>query len=308
LIQGSVVYANNVFEQPWWLDIVAPNSWTEAVSKNKNGEVQARIAYAHNQKAVFMPNFTQTSGIWMDQKLKDDYGRQKTVLYELFEQINSYKNITLHLAPDNEYVLPFRWMGYHLAPRFTYRLYDLHDCDALYTGFNKTAKKNIKYARNKVSIRFETDVDALLSLLDKTFAAQSRKNPMQKEVIKGIVETCDRNGSGQYIDARDADGNIHSCAYFIYDKNVWYYLLGASDPEYRSSGAQSLVIWEGIQMASKYSKIFDFEGSMIEGIENFFRQFGGRCVPYFEIRKNSVINDIMISMKPRIKKLIGYKD
>lgn len=303
----STAYANNIFEQPWWLDIVAPGSWKETVSRGKDGKVQARAVFVHDHKKVFMPEFTQTLGIWMDSTLQADYGRQKTIIYELFEEINTYRDISFHLAPENKYILPFRWMGYSLEPRFTYRLYGLLDADSLYAGFNKTAKKNIKSAKNKVTIHRETDMDALLGLLDKTFEAQNRKNPMNKDMIQKIVETCDQNGAGQYLDARDADGNIHSCAYFVFDEKTWYYLFGASHPDYKSSGAQSLVIWEGIQMASKKSGIFDFEGSMIEGIENFFRQFGGECVPYYAVRKNGFLKEMVHVMKPRVKKLAGYK-
>jgi lipid II:glycine glycyltransferase (peptidoglycan interpeptide bridge formation enzyme) len=144
-------------------------------------------------------------------------------------------------------------------------------------------------------------------MLDVTFAAQKRKNPMDKELIRRIVETCEAAGHGKYLEARDPEGNVHSCAYFVYDEQVCYYLLGASDSRFRSSGAQSLVLWEGIQFAAQHSKVFDFEGSMVEGIENFFRQFGGVCTPYYEIRKSTFLDEVLLAAKPRVKRLIGYK-
>ena len=90
----STAYANNIFEQPWWLDIVAPGSWKETVSRGKDGKVQARAVFVHDHKKVFMPEFTQTLGIWMDSTLQADYGRQKTIIYELFEEINTYRDIS----------------------------------------------------------------------------------------------------------------------------------------------------------------------------------------------------------------------
>lgn len=298
---------NNIFEESWWLDTVAPGAWSESVYKDKDGIIQGRIAYVHSKKEVYMPKFTQTLGIWLSDEIKKDYGKQKEACNTLFEQINGFRSIDIHLAPENTYVLPFRWMGYQIEPRFTYRLNDIKDCNSLYNSFNKTAKKNIKSARNKVSINYNTDKDVLLNLLDKTFEAQNRRNPFDREIIKKIVEETEKRGCGQYLDARDGDGNIHSCGYFVYDERVFYYLFGATDSQYRSSGAQSLIIWEAIQLASKKSQAFDFEGSMIEGIENFFRQFSGECMPYYEIRKNGIWKDIGLLAKPKIKKILGYK-
>ena len=43
--------------------------------------------------------------------------------------------------------------------------------------------------------------------------------------------------------------------------------------------------YHSIKWALKNSKIYDFEGSMIRGIELYFRSFGARQIPYFEISK-----------------------
>lgn len=304
---NRIEMANNLFEQPWWLDTVAEGLWDEVVSKDKNGNVIARLAYVKNREKIYMPKLTQTLGVWMADECKEDYGLQKRIYQDLFGQLNDYKDVLISLPPENNYVLPFRWMGFAIEPGFTYRIYDLSDCESIYNKFNKTAKKNIRAAKNKVRISQELHTDVLWEMLDKTFGAQNRKNPMSKELVYRIVEACEKNGSGQYYEAVDENEHVHSCAYFVYDEKVCYYLLGASDSNYRSSGAQSLILWEGIQFAAQHSEIFDFEGSMVEGIENFFRQFGGVCVPHYTVRKQSLYKDIWFDMKPRIKKLIGYK-
>lgn len=301
-------YANSVFEQPWWLNIVAPGKWRESFALDKKGNVIARLAYVADNKNVYMPKLTQTLGIWMAQEIRSDYGAQKAAINEIYEDLRGYSSINIALGTENQYVLPFRWLGFRIEPGFSYRLSNLSDCDALYRNFGSTAKKNIKSAKNKVTISDKTDVDTLWEMLNKTFEAQNRKNPMSKELVFKIVEKCEATGHGKYFDARDPDGNVHACAYFVYDEKVCYYLLGASDSKYRSSGAQSLILWHGIQFAAEHSAEFDFEGSMIEGIEHFFKQFGGKCLPYFSVKKQSLLQEIMDTMKPRIKRIIGYKN
>lgn len=300
-------YANSLFEQPWWLDIVAPGHWSEVIVRDDKENVIGRMAFVFNGHKLYIPQLTQNIGIWISPEFENDYGKKKKIINDIFAQLKKYKKADIALNPENDYVLPFRWMGFTITPSFTYRLENIENLDELYNSFNKLAKKNIKSAKNKVIISNEVKVDHLLTMLDKTFAVQKRKNPMDKDLIKRIIDYCESKGHGYYSEAVDKDGNIHSCAYFVYDETTCYYLLGATDSKFRSSGAQSLIIWDGIQFASTHSKVFDFEGSMVEGIENFFRQFGGKCVPYYVVRKGSFLDDIKESLKPRIKKLIGYK-
>ena len=303
----NISYANSLFEQPWWLDIVAPGNWNEIIIKDKTENPIGRLAYVDYGKKIAMPPLTQTLGIWIAPELQNDYGEQKKIINEIFSQFNKISNVQHILSPENSYVLPFKWLGYSIEPRFTYRISDLSDCDKLYANFHKIAKKNIKSAKNKVTLQYNVNIDTLWSMLNKTFEIQNRKNPMSRELVCNIVSACENSGHGKYIEAVDSSGNIHSCAYFVYDEQVCYYLFGASDPEYRNSGAQSLILWDGIQFASEHSKVFDFEGSMIEGIENFFRQFSANCTVYYEIQKISLIKKFSLLIKPYIKRMLGYK-
>ena len=59
--------------------------------------------------------------------------------------------------------------------------------------------------------------------------------------------------------------------------------MGGSDPDIRSSGANSLCLWEAIKFSKIVTKSFDFEGSMIEPIERFMRAFGSSQTPFFEV-------------------------
>ena len=51
-------------------------------------------------------------------------------------------------------------------------------------------------------------------------------------------------------------------------------MISTIDPDYRNSGASSLLIYEIINFLRDKVRKFDFEGSMIESVENSFRKFG----------------------------------
>lgn len=305
-------YANSVFEQPWWLDIVAPGQWSEVTVKEE-GEVVARLPYVLKHGHVTMPPLTQTLGPWIKPEYRQfqsgntQLTKQKELIATLLKQLPPHKSFHMTFDSANDYILPYRWLGYRYEPTFSYRLNGLNDLDTLYANFNKTAKKNIRYAKNKTVLTQHPTAEMMLSLLDKTFEAQGRKWPHDRELTRRLIEQSIKNGYGKLIVAQDREGNLHSGAFLLYDEKVCYYLLGGSDSIFRSSGAQSLILWEAIRFASTVSESFDFEGSNVEGIENFFRQFGGSCVINYAVVRQSLLADCISLAKPRIKRLIGYK-
>ena len=309
---NTTPYANSVFEQPWWLDIVAPGEWGEVTVK-EGDETVARLPYVLQSGRIVMPTLTQTLGPWIKPEYRQfqpgntQLSKQKELIAALLGQLPRHKSFHVTFDSANEYILPYRWLGYRYEPEFSYRLTDLCDTDALYAALNKTAKKNIKAARNKTTLVEQPTAKMLMDLLDKTFGAQGRKWPHDRDLTRRIIEKSVENGHGKLLVAQDGEGNLHSGAFLLYDEKVCYYLLGGSDSAFRSSGAQSLVLWESIRFASTVSKTFDFEGSNVEGIENFFRQFGGSRVINYSVIRQSLLADCMELAKPRVKRLIGYK-
>ena len=297
---------NGIFEQLWWLKAVAPEQdWNEHLIQDGD-KVKARWV---TPKGTFtMPHLTQTIGFWIDPDIiaKDRfYNDRKKIIAEIVSSLPA--NTHVSLAPENTYYLPLQWAGFNLRPYVTYRITNLDNVDDLYAGFASVVKKNIKSARNKVKIEESEDISILHSLMEKTFQIQKRSYPFSKEYLSTIYEACRIHNASKLLYAVDDKGNVHSGVLYVYDENVCYYLIAGTDPQFRSGGANSLLLWEGIQFAATHSKCFDFEGSMIEGVENFFRQFGGEMVVYYDVYRQGVVQDVLQVIKPRIKKLLHYK-
>ena len=302
-------YANSVFEQPWWLDVVAPGKWRE-LSVSKNGEVVARWPIVTDGNKAFMPKETQTIGPWFakveGETEHDRLSRMQKAIQEMLQQAE-ISRWDYALAPECDYVLPFMRNGFQLHPRFTYVIDDLSDIEGVEARYAKTVKKNLKRASQVVEVKRVDDPDILIRSMRATFDAQHRSLPVSEELISQIVEESLRHSNGVLLAAFDDSGLCHSSSLFVYDEKRCYYLLSGSDPAVRTSGAQTLILRDGIRFAAEHSKVFDFEGSMIEGIEKFFRQFSGRQVVYYRITKQSLLMQMADLAKPRVKKLLHYK-
>lgn len=310
MIDNASENVNSIFEQPWWLDIVAKDKWKE-ITVVEGDVIVGRFPIIMNNGSIELPVLTQTCGIWIKEEEKkvgnEHLSYEAKIINSLLEQLPKYKNFKVAIDSKRSYFLPFIWKGYKVVPRVSYRICDLSNLEDTYKNFSKTVKKNIKSAQKKVVVSREADIDVLWNIMNKTFEAQGRKYPVPKDILEKIVTESENRECGCMLTAIDQQGNVHACSYFVYDKNVFYYLISGADPKYRSSGAQSLILWEAIQYAAEVSQVFDFEGSMIEGIETFFRRFGGEPVVYYEIQKQPLLREILEILKPKVKLLLGYK-
>lgn len=297
-------YANSVFEQPWFLDVVCDGQWKEMKIED-NGKIVARWAIAYNGKKIFMPEMTQTLGFWIDPELKES--RRRSIILELIQKLPNHRSFCVMLHPENDDFLPFIWNGYHVKPRVTYRFDDLTDPEAIEKGYSRGLKSNIHQAKKVVTIIEEDNVERLYALLESTFRAQKRSYPTPKKEIQKLFEAGLENNACKILTAIDENGNAHASSLFLYDEKTCYYLLSGADRKYQASRAPALILDTAIQFASKVSAGFDFEGSMIQGIENFFRRFGAKRTVYYEISKKNLVGEIEDVLKPRVKKLLGYK-
>ncbi|RMG75312.1 MAG: GNAT family N-acetyltransferase, partial [Bacteroidetes bacterium] len=92
---------------------------------------------------------------------------------------------------------------------------------------------------------------------------------------------------GEVREVRDA--GLMAAALFATYQDRTLYLMGAYHPDQGRSGAMPALMWDAMARAQREgSRLFDFEGSMIEGVAQFFRKFGAHPVPYLQIRKNQL--------------------
>jgi hypothetical protein len=289
----TLLETNAIFQQPWWLDAVAPGRWS-VVTHEAGDKVLARLPYVmekrHGLTNLTMPRLTQTLGPWLspsEAKYAKQLARQKDLMTAIIEQLPPHDYFYQRFHPSITNWLPFYWQGFEQTTRYTYALDDLGDPDRLWAGFLENVRTDIRKAERQLTVQRGLSLDRFYDLLSLTFARQGQAVPFERELLERLFAACREHHAGESFYAQDAEGNIHSAIYLVWDEKSAYYLLSGSDPERRNSGANSLLLWEAIRFASGVTRRFDFEGSMIEPIERFFRSFGAKQVPYFLVSRMS---------------------
>jgi lipid II:glycine glycyltransferase (peptidoglycan interpeptide bridge formation enzyme) len=182
---------------------------------------------------------------------------------------------------------------------------DLTDLDHVWSTFQENIRREIRKANKRLQVHSEYGIDKFLNINQLTFSRQGLPLPYPRAFVCQLEDACSARAARKIFFAEDASGRVHAAAYIVWDEQSAYYLMGGGDPELRTSGAMSLAMWEAIRFAHQVSRRFDFEGSMIEPIERFFRAFGARQVPYFYVSRCSGSIRILMSARDMMKALVG---
>ncbi len=133
------------------------------------------------------------------------------------------------------------------------------------------------------------------------------KWPHTPELARRLDAACAQRGARRILGAVDARGRVHAVLYVVWDERTLYALINARDPESQSLGSNTLLYWEAIKLASEVSRVFDFEGSMLEPIEHYFRGFGGRQTPYFSISRAGLKAKPVLAARSTRQALARYR-
>lgn len=285
-----------IFSKSWWMDAVCGEDNWDVILAEKGGKIIASMPYTIKQSGIFkgisMPLLTQKNGIWINypdnQKYTSKLNYEKDAVNQIVEKLESLDLDFYVQNYDYNFTnwLPLYWKGYSQTTRYTYVLDEVSDIDRLYQEIDGKIRTQIRKAEKIVSVKENCSIETFYELVSMTFSRQKMKMPYPYELIESIDKACSDHDCRKILYAEDAEGRIHAAVYLIWDDNSMYYLMGGANPELRNSEATTLLLWHAINFASSFINKFDFEGSMIEPIERFFRAFGSTQTPYFKIWKD----------------------
>lgn len=284
---------NSIFQRSWWLDAVAPGQW-EAAEVHDKGQLKARMPYVVSRKlgmtCLKMPPLTQTLGPWLDVSAERSVTRlaqEHSLLQQLAEQLPAfdYFHNSWHHSVRNW--LPFHWRGFECSTRYTYVIDDLSDLDQVQKNMTSNRRSGIRNAAKTLAVRTDLGLGRFIELIEMTYGRQNRKPPVPIPVLERLDAACLAQDARKIFFVEDAAGNLYGAAYLVWDEHSAYYLMSGTHNENRHRNAIGLAIWEAIQHASTVSRAFDFEGSMVQRIETFVREFGGEQRSYFAVKGHS---------------------
>jgi hypothetical protein len=282
-----------LFMQPWWLDVVC-RSWDVAIAK-KGEEVTGVWAYPIEKKAgvtllrnpmltpylgpqVFYPNGLKESNL--------DSFEHETVA-ELLKQLPDANVWHLALQPGMKQVGLFKNNELKPHAQQTFLLELNEDEETLFANMKETARRNIRMAEKEITVsNSPEDLKELYKFQKEILTKKGTPQAYSFSYIQKIMEACIANNAAALWVAKK-EGETQAIVWQVWDDKCSYYFMGGQNQESNSYKAMSLLLWHAIKEAKKRGHTtFDLEGSMDEGVERFFRNFGGERALYIVLHKN----------------------
>lgn len=285
--------SSSLFEERWWLDAVAPDTWREIqVAEGAESSARAVVQVVRKWGIVFVrnPPLTPIVGPAFSvsaQKHETRMAQSRALVDRIIRVLPAGHVVRLTFSPGFDDYLPFRWAGFQVGLSCTYRLNDLGDVERSWHELSESCRRAIRKARRLVTVRDDPEGHLSIQCIEKTFERQGLSLPFSKETLLRAVRAARQRGAVMCLVAEDSGGRAHGSAIIVHDERSAYYLAGGADPDFRGSGAQSLLLWSAIERVSRLSLAFDFEGSSNPHIERFFRSFGARRTPLIAVSRRS---------------------
>lgn len=278
----------SLFAHSWWLQAIGGD--TRVLACFKNGRICAGIPLHfeshYGLKFCRMPKLTPLWGVLLPPrqgKRVNVASEENGLLKNLATALKKHKFFFQFFNPEFDNWLPFFWQGYSQTTRYTYRI-ALSDLDCVWQELGHNARNQIRSAQ-RLGVAIHTcDSHQVFAMEEETYRRQGLRVPHTGEYLNRLYSAAKERGSGECWAAVDPAGAVHCAAFSVWDAKAMYALV-LGNSEQRNSGATSLLEWHMLQFAAQKSKVFDFCGSYVEGIERFVRSFGGTRIPYYQITR-----------------------
>ncbi len=285
-----------LFLQYWWMETVcAGKEWNVALAK-KGDKIEGVMPFLLRRRMgltyILQPQLTQYSG--PHYCYPDGLSASARVAFEhrvgreLLRQMDLHRPIYVlqHCSPKIINWLPFYWEGFSQTTRYTYRLNDISDSSLIFAAFDRDE-------RQKKILRLEAETQVCFDMSPVEFArfhhaywrSKGQRDLLDEAFIVRICEAAIARRQGVIASLCDSEGRLLAARFVVFDSRCAYSLMSAFEPSRYRNGKTEKLEKGLLQWLADKTKAFDFEGSMDEGIEHFYRSFGAVQTPYFEISR-----------------------
>lgn len=275
---GCVHFAINAlpYAYTWYLDNVCEN-WEGLILENYKAVMPLVFNKKFGINYLYQPVISQQHGVFTSLPLT------KNLVNNFIDNIpNKYKYIDICLNEINdisERETVSKLYNYHLDLNLDYALIKVNYSKSLKRKLNKSGKHNLliqTHIRPEEFVSFYIENTAIKI---KDFKEE------YKHVFHRIIYKSLSHQLGEVVGVLE-NNTLVAAVFLLKHPTRIINLLPSSSKKGLELNAMTFLLDYIIQRNANSKKIFDFEGSMIEGIERYYKSFGAKKIDYYKLKRN----------------------
>lgn len=278
-----------IFFKSWWLNSVCEDGEWVAESFGKNDRIQSVFVYFIKRKFglryIVMPPLTQYLGEYSftNNSLNDC----KSASRYYIDHLPKTAFAVINMSHSFRYWTPYLWCGFNQTTRYSLKINNLTDIDSVFANFDDSKKRNIRKAAKLLKIKAEMPGEEFYDFFAADLSSKNQRVNFSRTMFVKLYSECVEHQAGTILYATDTDNVTYGALFVVWDDSAMYALTYSFPDKYRSSGVGDFLMFNAIKLAATKTKTFDFEGSMLVGVEQSYQRFGTVPAEYYQISKIS---------------------
>ena len=281
---------NNLFCQSWYLDICA-EKWDALIWGDYEAGFPLPISITAGVEFLHLPFFVRQLNILG----KSDNGKWNQLLTYIQKEFKRVDISISHEANSAEEGLP---TNVHQELNLS------EGYDSVSSSYSNNAKRLIKKCKNQaLHINEEASPKVLIDHFKRETGQKIKTlGAPQYQTLLKLMEFCLENDHGACMSVKK-DGELLGAAFFMtHDKRVTF-LKSYTSETGKKMGVSYYLMDHAIQHYAKDFIIFDFGGSKVESVAQFYKKFGAIDAFYLHLSfdNSPVYHKLMRGVKRKIK-------
>jgi len=248
---------DNIFCYSWYLDATAKD-WCALVSENYKTVLPLPFSKKLGVKQLYQPQFSREIDIFGAEFTWDE---ALPILQKEFKAVQFRTAVRLNLTQTEQRV---------------HQILNLKQPLQLSTNAKRLIKKASAY-----TIEPSREIEKLISIFKETsFKKIDTISESDLERLLSLMQNALANDAGELLVIKKGR-EVVGAGFFLKDKKRITYLKGACFEEHKKSGAMFKLIHSAIEEYQEDYEHFDFGGSNVENVANFYRKFGASDRTYY---------------------------
>lgn len=274
-----------LFLQAWWLDVACSQGkqWNVLLHE-KDGQILASLVFHYVRKfgfqMILLPELTPYSGWWFAKSVSEQ--EKPAIAQELLLKLErlQFDYMQISLVPE---LVGLKEMlekqSFDCRQRRTFVIKDISDPESVFNQFHLSKRRHIQKAEKTLKVK-EIGVSEFCRFHAQQYEQKGEKDLYSNNLLMTICNTSIKRHQGKILAIMDEKGIVHAATFVVWDKLSAYYLLYCINPQQRSSGASTMMVYEMIKYLQDKTQSFDFEGGMEDNVADSYSKFGTQEIHY----------------------------